>query len=180
LYNLVTKKIVISRDVIFDEEQIWSWTNEVFEKQILADVDDETEENQLEDESEQPAIIPEAPTVAEFDSPASSRPQRTRRRPAWMGDNEVPDLHEPDDRDAYFVLFSGCDPLKFEEAVVDEKWQQAMKEEIDAIERNHTWQLVDCPQGKIPIGLKWVFKTKYHADGSLERHKARLVAKGYA
>lgn len=31
-----------------------------------------------------------------------------------------------------------------------------------------------------PIGCKWIYKTKYKGDGSLDKHKARLVAKGYA
>ncbi|KAI4351147.1 hypothetical protein L6164_005530 [Bauhinia variegata] len=39
---------------------------------------------------------------------------------------------------------------------------------------------VDLPQGKNAIGLKWVFRTKYNADNSIQKHKARLVAKGYA
>lgn len=40
--------------------------------------------------------------------------------------------------------------------------------------------MVDLPKGKSAIGLKWIFKTKYHVDGSIERHKACLVEKGYA
>ena len=40
--------------------------------------------------------------------------------------------------------------------------------------------LVDLPKRKKPIGLKWVFKTKYNSDGSLWKLKARLVAKGYS
>ena len=35
------------------------------------------------------------------------------------------------------------------------------------------------PPGKSTIGCKWVFRTKFKANGDIERHKARLVAKGY-
>jgi len=40
--------------------------------------------------------------------------------------------------------------------------------------------MVDLPEGKKAFGLKWVYKSKFAADGSLEKHKACLVAKGYA
>ncbi|XP_027767916.1 uncharacterized protein LOC114074245 [Solanum pennellii] len=55
-----------------------------------------------------------------------------------------------------------------------------MIEEIQAIEKNQTCDLVDLSEGKNVIGLKWIFKTKYNADGSVKRHKARLVPKGYS
>ncbi|KAA0032275.1 Integrase, catalytic core [Cucumis melo var. makuwa] len=48
------------------------------------------------------------------------------------------------------------------------------------IEKNGTRKMVDLPEGKNAIGLKWVYKSKFAADGSLEKHKACLVAKGYA
>eukprot|EP00253_Pinus_taeda_P028648 PITA_28648 len=54
-----------------------------------------------------------------------------------------------------------------------------MDEEINAIERNKTWDLVELPKGKEVIGVKWVYKTKSNAEGKIERHKARLVVKGY-
>ena len=44
---------------------------------------------------------------------------------------------------------------------------------------NRTWKLTHLPPGKRAIGCKWVFKVKFKADGSVERHKARLVAKGF-
>ena len=55
-----------------------------------------------------------------------------------------------------------------------------MVEEMKSIEKNRTWEMMELPKGKNAIGLKWVFKTKYTADGSLQKHKYRLVATGYA
>jgi hypothetical protein len=54
-----------------------------------------------------------------------------------------------------------------------------MKTELDALAKTGTWELVDLPPLVKPIGSKWVYKVKYKADGTVERHKARLVAKGY-
>jgi len=50
---------------------------------------------------------------------------------------------------------------------------------LKAFNDNKTWILATPSTGKKAIGSKWIFKIKYKADGSIERHKARLVAKGY-
>lgn len=55
-----------------------------------------------------------------------------------------------------------------------------MNEEIATIEKNHTWKLVDLPKEKDVVGLKWIYKTKFKEDGTIQKHKARLVAKGYS
>ncbi|KAL5790207.1 hypothetical protein ACOSQ2_005095 [Xanthoceras sorbifolium] len=54
-----------------------------------------------------------------------------------------------------------------------------MTKEIQALKSNNTWSLCSLPEGKSPIGCKWVYKIKYRSDGSIEQYKARLVAKGY-
>lgn len=55
-----------------------------------------------------------------------------------------------------------------------------MQEEWAAIQKNNTWELVEAPTDQKIIGLKWIFKTKYRADGEIQKYKARIVAKGYS
>jgi hypothetical protein len=54
-----------------------------------------------------------------------------------------------------------------------------MAEEIVALERTGTWDLVPCPSRVRLITCKWVYKVKTHSDGSLKRYKPRLVAHGF-
>ena len=57
--------------------------------------------------------------------------------------------------------------------------RNAVMEEMQALEKNGTWELMDLPNGKKSVGCKWVFALKYNTDGVIERYKARLVAKGF-
>ena len=107
------------------------------------------------------------------------RPQRVRKRHAWMTDYEVTRIHQSEDPLIHFALFSDCDPTTFEEAIKESKWQKAMVEEIATIERNNTWELINLPKGHKTIGVKWVYKTKLKKNGDVDKYKARLVAKGY-
>ncbi|GKA17298.1 retrovirus-related pol polyprotein from transposon RE2 [Tanacetum coccineum] len=70
------------------------------------------------------------------------------------------------------------EPTRFSQAITDPNWRDAMHKEIDALEKNGTWVLEDLPHGKKAIGCKWVYKIKYHSDGTIERYKARLVILG--
>jgi len=54
-----------------------------------------------------------------------------------------------------------------------------MDAEIDAIERNDTWELTYLPASAKKVGVKWVYKTKFNENGEIDKYKARLVVKGY-
>lgn len=59
-------------------------------------------------------------------------------------------------------------------------WLESMKAEYKSLIQNKTWELVDLPNGRRPIGCKWVFTMKHDKHGKVERYKSRLVAKGCA
>jgi hypothetical protein len=53
------------------------------------------------------------------------------------------------------------DPRIFREEVDSEDgklWKTAMVEEMEALDKNDAWDLVEFPTGKNPIGRKCVFK----------------------
>ncbi|KAI5446075.1 hypothetical protein KIW84_014060 [Lathyrus oleraceus] len=78
------------RDVVFDEEATWSWKEDKAKQYIPIACDDNEErekpmENvQVVEGNQNVPIADRSPLVAE-----SQRPQRHRRRPAWIEDYEV-------------------------------------------------------------------------------------------
>ena len=67
--------------------------------------------------------------------------------------------------------------MKVSESV---KWKLEMKEEMDALEKNKTWDLVALPKDKNVAGCKCVYELKKGVDDKVAKHKARFVAKGYS
>lgn len=85
------------------------------------------------------------------------------------------------DESALFTLDD--EPLTVKDAQESrdwDKWKKAMDEELEALNKNQTWLLVDKPTSSRCIKNKWVFKVKLNPLGDVERYKARLVAKGYS
>ncbi|CAL2248819.1 unnamed protein product [Prunus armeniaca] len=54
-----------------------------------------------------------------------------------------------------------------------------MNEEMRALQKNATWELVPLPHKKKTMGCKWIYTVKLKASGFIERYKAKLVANEY-
>ena len=73
------------------------------------------------------------------------------------------------------------DPISYKttmESIQSSQWHAAMKDELESMQKNNVWILVQPSANVNPIGCKWVYKTKRDSQGRIERYKARLVAKG--
>nr|AAT38052.1 unknown protein [Oryza sativa Japonica Group]BAG97874.1 unnamed protein product [Oryza sativa Japonica Group] len=89
---------------------------------------------------------------------------------------------KPVDRLVLSVSHNAISPLSanYRSALADPNWRAAMAEEFKALIDNGTWRLVPRPPGANVVTGKWIFKHKFHSDGSLARHKARWVVRGYS
>ncbi|KAL0448192.1 UNVERIFIED_CONTAM: Retrovirus-related Pol polyprotein from transposon RE2 [Sesamum latifolium] len=133
--------------------------------------------------------LSDGPTTDGVISPAIRRSSRQITKPCWLNDFVCSYAHfgsgftvtsiAPSHQAFTASLSLLQEPTTYQQASSSPEWKSAMQAELDALESNHTWEVTPLPSGKIPIGCRWVFKLKLHADSSIDRHKARLVAKGY-
>ncbi|KAL0312290.1 UNVERIFIED_CONTAM: Retrovirus-related Pol polyprotein from transposon RE1 [Sesamum radiatum] len=191
VFDLEAKHTFVSRDVLF-HELIFPFAQhsptDCFSPlpQIPLDAD-ASDTSSL---SSHPLPIDPSPTSNPVHSPFPPvrRAQRSHQKPTWLSDfvctfdtssNPVITCYSP----AYLGFVASLsllqEPRCYKQASTSPQWVDAMKHEIQALERNGTWEVVPLPDGKQTVGCKWVFKVKLKDDGSLDRYKARLVAKGY-
>ncbi|XP_071680245.1 uncharacterized protein [Lolium perenne] len=71
-------------------------------------------------------------------------------------------------------------PTTARQALQDPLWRAAMAAEHKALIDNGTWSLVPRPPRANVVTGKWIFRHKFHSDGSLARRKARWVVRGYS
>lgn len=66
-------------------------------------------------------------------------------------------------------LHKSVETKTFLEAIKNQKWVNAMNLEFKALNLNGTWDIVDLPKGRTPIGSKWIFKIKYKENGEIDK-----------
>ncbi|RDY00804.1 putative mitochondrial protein, partial [Mucuna pruriens] len=67
-------------------------------------------------------------------------------------------------------------PASVQEAIKDSNWVQTMREEMKALERNSTWDIVDKPKDNRVVACRWICIVKCKSDGTLDQYKARLLS----
>ncbi|GKD41059.1 retrotransposon protein, putative, ty1-copia subclass [Tanacetum coccineum] len=197
LYRLddESPKIVTSRNMVFNESVMYKDTlkdssvGDKFVKELQVEVELQRLNNHTpkEDQTDQEDGIDKDVGDQETDHPSNlidyqlvrDREPRIRTKPLRFRDES--------NMDAYaFVAAEEEDthePLTYQEAVACEdssKWKAAMKEEMDSLRKNKTWELVDHPARQKLVSCKWLFKIKEGIEG-VQKHmyKARLVARGF-
>lgn len=179
LYNPLTKKICISKDVVFNENISWNWESHIKGNSLVVELEDNEsaeikanahgnleESNELESDHE-----------SEDAETSLQNMQHQKRRPIWMNDYTSGEGLSDEETLAHFV--TGSDPISFNEAIKSARWRNVMDLEIEAIERNNTRELVELPEGEKLVGVKWIYKTKVNEKGEIDKFKTHLVAKGH-
>lgn len=203
MFDPVGNKVLISRDVVFEEKKTWCWnleneetrdsgntftmvqTREVYEQE--SDTSQSTEESDTSQSTDEGSASggcsnsgPQSPISGASaqasesgSSSVSSEPKQFRNLVDIYNATEEVELDDE-------LLLMGVDePRNYTQAVKDCNWRKAMQREMESIEQNNTWKLTVLPAGRKVIGLKWIYKIKRDENGEIVKYKARLVAKGY-
>ena len=179
-------KAVISRDVVFQEENMMKDDKQ---DPVVPEIINEERKVQLEVEP----ITPRQPDEIIIHQPEGTQPETNQGDYMLTRDRERRHTKAPE-RYGYADIIAcaltleyeetSTDPASYKEAMLStdcENWKIAMKEEYDSLMKNHTWELVERPKNQRLIGCKWIFKTKPEIPGIEKgRYKAMLVAKGFS
>ncbi|KAG6538883.1 hypothetical protein ZIOFF_004035 [Zingiber officinale] len=133
LYNIESQKIIVARDIKVDEHSIWNWED----KKIIHAVTPVLNVMHDEDDEE----VNQSELILEEDKDDI----------LIRGTRSLSDIYE---RCNAAIEEPSC----FEEAYDIPEWEQAMKQELEMIEKNGTWGLVDRPSNRKAIGVKWIYK----------------------
>lgn len=170
LWQEEERKLIHSRNVIFDENN-YNYKTKTKECDTEDIEEDSNEVMNQELEEENTENIEEVIRYEE----SGLRPKRKIKLPSRFDDYEV--------EISCLALLSefSSEPKSYTEAKESgdwDMWNQAIREELDALKENNTWEIVDRPENQEIISNRWVFKIKENNQGK-HTYKARLVARGF-
>ncbi|WVZ08788.1 hypothetical protein V8G54_022134 [Vigna mungo] len=170
LYDPMKKQVVISRDVVVDETTTFEWEK----------AEEKSEPGCVSSWLEDKSLFNAEQTDADREI-NNRRSQMTRFPSTRLADHEVfPDNEVTGSGDlVHFAFLADTEALTWKQAINVKEWREAMLKELKVIKKNRTWEMVELPQHKQPIDVKWVFKIKHKLDGEVAKFKSRLVARGF-
>lgn len=183
---LENEKVEISRDVSFEEGKKWDWETQREVKKhftlplnILQDRGDEEDQHQNVNSPVLTQPVDQNQEEEEDAQTSSQPPKKYKTMTEIMQTAPMGNLEEA--APAYEACYLTMEePQTYDEALEIEGWRKAMEEEIKMIEKNRTWRLVEKPEKKNIISVKWIYRIKTNANGEQVKYKARLVARGFS
>ncbi|KAL0432080.1 UNVERIFIED_CONTAM: Retrovirus-related Pol polyprotein from transposon TNT 1-94 [Sesamum radiatum] len=175
--------MVISRDVVFDEQFMLQQHQDKMPK-------DSSSSDTLQMELEPHPVAPEnrGGSHPSSDDPVAVESGSSLPTSGGSTTNKLQAYNLARDRQrrtnvkapnmvSFALLVSGDEPTTFHGAITSKEkkeWIGAMVEEIESLQKNHTWELVQLPKGNKAIGCKWVYKKKPTVSEKEEKNfKAR-------
>ena len=108
-------------------------------------------------------------------------PQRERSKPQYLSDYVTNVTEESFIYSCNKVSHISV-PISYDQAIQSpqsEKWKLAMDDEMNSLHENETYELAPLPEGRTPVGGRWVYQVKTLPNGD-DKYKARYVAKGFS
>ena len=207
-YDLYSRKIIISRHVIFDETQFpfaklhspQPYTYDFMDDgpspyviHHLASQPSPSQPTQHDLPNPQPTTQPTTPETQHAQSPPSSSPNPSPSTSATSSPPYQPtpiSVTKPVTRSQHGIFKPKRQlnlntsvpksplPRNPVSALRDPNCKMAIDDEFNALIKNKTWELVPRPPDVNVIRSMWIFTHKEKSDGVFERHKARLVGDG--
>ena len=168
-WDYENRKIIRSRDVIFNE-------NVMYKDRSIAESSSSSTEAETKEFVEFEEISGNDVQIspeAVLEEPGTPALRRSSRIPKPI-QRYSPSLH-------YLLLSDSGESECYDQVMQVEdsvKWEFAMKNEMNSLMSNQTWELAELPPGKKSLHNKWVYRIKEEHDGN-KRYKARLVVKGF-
>ncbi|CAA6656454.1 unnamed protein product [Spirodela intermedia] len=183
-YDPTTRRVHVTRDVVFDENAQWDWGSGA--EQGNAGSHDDMFTLEYAVGNQVPPELDGAIEVLDDDAPGPelmsppSVHSSGRAVPIEDGGEEVEFATPPNVHIDHLDANHDDVPLRFRK--IDDivglasprglAWRKAMEEEMASIEENRIWSLVDLPHSRRAIRLKWVYKVKRDENGAVAKYKA--------
>ncbi|XP_022966695.1 uncharacterized protein LOC111466326 [Cucurbita maxima] len=145
IYNPISEKILVRRDVIFNENVSWDWSKEQEQQKITVEVspNEETRVNS--------SASPSASTATQSVSNSSSLASLNSNSSLEELSDETP----PRKYKCLADIYASCqfaltlsDPMNYEEATEKEDGKKGMAVEMQSVKKDGTWDMVDLPNKK--------------------------------